>query len=206
MTRFLFSIGNTNGPVKLYSTDGTAGGTAAIQAPGLGSLGSFGVSVPDFTAFGGKLYFLGVGNGLGPIVYGTDGKTAGPSAPINGSGGQAIPQVLQAINGHLLMSGPIKVGVPGLWSSTNGVNFTELESGAGAISLAVSHGLVFFGSDLSPSGIGNFWRTDGTAAGTRNITLHGSVMPNDFLAVANGRTVFVDQGLWVTDGTAGGTS
>jgi ELWxxDGT repeat protein len=212
MKRFLFSTDNKNGPLGLYSTDGTAAGTTQLLLPSLTALGSPTEPNPDFTSFNGKTYFLGTG-GNETRVYGTDGTVAGTgSVLVTGVGGIAAPRGLWTVNGHLLASGETTGTPAGLWSSTDGSNFTEIKTGVGTDNLTVSHGIGFFGGDLTGNGVEELWRTDGTAAGTQNITpQYSPINPGDFISVGNGLTVFANQyaggasELWVTDGTAAGT-
>ena len=217
MSRFLFSA-QTSAGTDLFSSDGTAAGTTDL------GLSRFDFStVPSgfgFTEFNGETFFLGDygnagGNGTSFLeVFKTDGTTDGTTASlVSGLGGAAYPTGLWVLGNTLLTSGPTAQRPPGIWASTDGSSFTQIESGVGTSNLVISHGIGYFQAYDSSQANAGLWRTDGTAAGTYSITPSGvSLNPADISAVANGRTVFIDQTnadgsgpLWVTDGTEAGT-
>ncbi len=206
MARFLFST-KTIGNDTLYATDGTAAGTTPVNLPGFQTFGSSGGGSPDFTTFNGSDYFLGVGfasrSPSETRIYSSDGTVGGtPGTEITGFGGVASPVGLWVVNGHLLTSGQTAGGVPGLWSSTDGGTFSEIRIGYGTSKISVSHGVGFFATDLN-TGSSGVWRTDGTLAGTQQVTANPDLeRPSNFLQVANGNTIFFDNGLWVTDGAS----
>ena len=214
MSRFLFSDTNADGTTSLYSTDGTAAGTNEVNLPGFQSIGGEFGSTPDFTAFDNKLFFIAngdYGDAYRPLIYSTDGTATGSSgAVLSSSGGYEQPLELLVLNGKLLATGEPN----GLSASSDGVTFTELEDSVGTDNLAVSNGVGFFGGTENAQGEnpGGLWRTDGTAAGTVNITPPGVTLhPVNFTPVANGVTLFFNQlssgygQLWATSGTAAST-
>ena len=220
MNRFLLTSQNANGTTDIFSSDGTVTGTVNLDM----SRFNFGFTpdtLSDGVQFDGKLFFVGGGGpensaGTGStesLIYGTDGTAAGTTGTqVMGVGGALSPGDLTVLNGRLLTSGHVQHGQGGIWSSTDGSTFTEIETGFSTDDLTVSHGVGFFGSDNQGDGIQGLWRTDGTTSGTHSITPAGLTLnPSNFLSVANGRTVFLNQAsngtyaLWSTDGTAAGT-
>ncbi len=217
MSRFLFSAQTAAGS-DLFSSDGTAAGTVDLD---LSRFDFF----PDpsgygFTGFDGETYFLGDygnagGNGTAFLeVFKTDGTTTGTTATlVDGLGGAAYPGGLWVLGNTLLTSGPTAERPPGIWASTDGSSFTQIESGVGASSIAASNGIGYFQAYDGNQANAGLWRTDGTAAGTYSITPSGvSLNPAGISPVAGDRTVFINQTnpdgsgpLWVTDGTASGT-
>ena len=217
MSRFLFSAQTATGS-DLFSSDGTAAGTVDLGLSRFDFLPD--PSGYDFTAFDGETFFLGYygnsgGNGTSFLqVFKTDGTAAG-TAPslVDGLGGAAYPGGLWVLGNTLLTSGPTVERPPGIWASTDGSSFTEIESGVGTSAVVVSNGVGYFQAYDGNQANAGLWRTDGTAAGTYSITPSGvSLNPADISPVADGRTVFINQTnadgsgpLWVTDGTAAGT-
>ncbi len=214
MTRFVFSNLIADGTDALYATDGTAAGTTDLQASRYGFLPAGSVP-PDFVTFGHDVLFVGTGltiSGDLDVIYRSDGTAIGTSdALISGVGGTLSPGGLWAVGDSVLTSGATAAGVQGLYASTDGVNFNEIDAGVGVgpSGIVVSGGVGYFGAvDDSGQSLG-LWRTDGTAAGTASIAAQ-PVNPYGF-ATAGKITVFgaaagIATSLWVTDGTAGGTS
>ena len=217
MSRFLFSAQTSTG-TDLFSSDGTAAGTTDL------GLSRFNFSaVPSgfgFTEFNGETLFLGdygnaAGNGTPFLeVFKTDGTAAGTTASLAyGLGGAAYPAGLWVLGNTLLTSGPTAHRPPGIWASSDGSSFTQIESGVGTSNLVISNGIGFFQAYDSNQANDGLWRTDGTAAGTYSITPSGVALnPAAISPVANGRMVFINQTnadgsgpLWVTDGTEAGT-
>lgn len=139
----------------------------------------------DFIEFDGRTMFLGSGGFGAPYtyVYTTDGTAAGTTGTS-----------------------------PGLFASSDGVSFTEIETGVGTDNLRVSHGIGYFAGDITNNSSNGLWRTDGTAAGTYDITPPGMTLnPADITSVINYRTILVNHvadgkgALWVPNGTAAGT-
>ena len=217
MSRFLFSATTAAG-TDLFSSDGSAAGTADLGlsrfafAPDPGGY--------DFTEFDGETLFLGYDQTQQAVgedyleVYRTDGTAAGTTdSLVHGLGGPAAPSGLWVLGDKLLTSGNTEEQPPGIWASTDGSTFTEIESRVGASSIVTSNGIGYFQAYDSKQANAGLWRTDGTVAGTYSITPAGvSLNPADISPVAGGRTVFINQSnadgsgpLWVTDGTRAGT-
>ena len=214
MTGFVFSNLNADGTDELYATDGTAGGTTDLQASRYGFLPAASVS-PDFLTLGNDVLFVGTGLTIAGdlnVIYRSDGTAIGTSdALISGIGGTLSPSGLWAVGDSVLTSGATATGVQGLYTSTDGVTFSEIEVGfgVGPSGIVVSGGVGYFGAvDDTGRSLG-LWRTDGTAAGTASVATQ-PVNPYGF-ASAGKTTVFaaaagIATALWVTDGTASGTS
>ena len=179
----VFSADNGTGPA-LWVTDGTAVGTKLVTTqdnPG-------GISTPtrepaNFTVLGnGKAIFEASDPTHGVELWVTDGTSAGTAMvkDINAKGDSLPFGFTRVANGNMV------------FQTNSGVNGAEL------------------------------WVTDGTAAGTSLLkdinpgkTASGAAFssaPADFAPFGNGKALFrADDGvhgneLWVTDGTAGGTT
>ena len=90
------------------------------------------------------------------------------------------------------------------YQSADGPDFTVLGSKA-----------VFVGTDANTHGEGSLWVTDGTSAGTSELTVAGAnvngLEPRGAFAVLGSKALFLGFGqhgasLWATDGTSAGTS
>ena len=216
MASFIFSNQNSNGTESLYATDGTAAGTTDLQVSRFGFAGN---NQPDFVNLAGNVLFVGSGNvfgGNGQEVYRTDGTAVGTSeAPIAGLGGSLTPTGLWKVGNTVLTSGLTTAGSQGVFASADGVNFNEIAYGVGVgtSGVAVSNGVGFFGGIDGAGNSQGLWRTDGTAAGTTNITPTGVTLdPLSFVTVGT-KTVFTSGDgpfsggahLWTTDGATAGT-
>ncbi len=169
----------------LWETNGTAAGTAEIT--GINGVASTGLNPSDITVFNGIALFNGA----------SSANAAGPA-------------------GHL-----------GLWT-TNGTASGTTELGASTgIAGAATTGLdptdmTVFGSEVLFNGVdadgkAGLWETNGTASGTHELLAGAGgvsdpsgLNPTDMTVFGsevlfNGLNSSGDMGLWVTDGTAGGT-
>lgn len=210
MNLFVFSNQNSDGTTNLYASDGTAAGTVDLGLSGL-QISAFNAA---FTQFDGKLLFLGSGpqDPGGEMVYATNGTADGTTASlVSGAGGLADPSGLWTLGRTLLTSGTTQTGGPGIWASSDGTSFKEIETGTGGSGFVTSHGVDYFaglkGNDETVTA--GLWRTDGTAAGTYAISQ--TLNPDSIAPLGNGRTLFSNvladgtMTLWTTDGTAAGT-
>jgi ELWxxDGT repeat protein len=198
------------------------------------------VIAPHLTVFAGKALFVGEDASGDISLWTTDGTGAGTSelAAAGSYGGglfynTAAPD-FTALGGKVLFAGQDASGHPNLWV-TDGTSAGTSEL---AVAGANSRGLFdlnFFPSGFSPgftvlgtrallegydaSGIDGLWVTDGTSAGTSELTVVGSFANGLFfdvsapdLTVFAGKALFVGEdtsggiSLWTTDGTGAGTS
>jgi ELWxxDGT repeat protein len=221
------SINPDENNFDLWVTDGTGPGTYEIAA---------GVEASDLTVYNDEVLFHGLGNDL----WVTEGTAAGTHAlvtsvtsPYGSVSGNAVePEDLTPFNGEVYFGGVSQLGYPiylhynDLWVTdgteagthavTNIYNVTgEGPYGLGPQDLTVfNNELLFSGSDANQQ-VG-LWVSDGTAAGTHELTGISGFSPRFGLYPSN-MTVFNDKvlfqgsdpnytwGLWVTDGTAAGT-
>ena len=234
----LFDGEDLSGHYELWETNGTAAGT--IELTGIGGIFANGlgpVALAPYTA--DEVLFGGAGaNGLYGL-WETNGTAAGTIeltgiAGADTTGAGLYPSNFTIYNGEVLFTGYDSSGKLGLWvTNGTGAGTHELAvAGASTTSqylllaglnpsdLTVYNGYVFF-SGYDASGRVGLWETNGTAAGTYELSVAGAatvgqnlgapgLYPSDF-------TVFNDQmlfsgndarsqtGLWVTNGTAAGT-
>jgi ELWxxDGT repeat protein len=187
--RALFVGSDTNDPSAnhLWVTDGTSGGTSELTVAGANQ---FGLNPSYLAAFGAKVLFQGRDASGNNNLWITDGTSADTS--------------------ELLVAGGYSRGL--LNDNGNVVNpdFTILGSKA-----------LFVGVDAS--GDPDLWVTDGTSAGTSELAVAGASVSGLFWSDSNhainpnftvlgnkvlfaGRDANNKINLWLTDGTASGTS
>jgi hypothetical protein len=181
----IFQGTDTSGHRNLWVTDGTATGTIELTVNGTSSSGLLAdadesPAAPYFTVLGSKAFFTGTDETNHNGLWVTDGTSAGTS----------------------------KLGGVDLFSFIIDPHFT-----------AIGSKMVFLGTDANDHD--NLWVTNGTSAGTSELPVanaySGGVLAFDddynvdFLtigskAVFKGADASGHAGLWVTDGTAAGTS
>jgi ELWxxDGT repeat protein len=213
-----------------WVTDGTAAGTSEIITPTLPD-GSF---PTDLLAFGSKLLFRAQGTDAKSSLWITDGTDAGTQeivVPLTSStpfsNPSLFPTPLVAFGSKALFLGSDGVQY-GLWVTDGTSGGTQELSTPG---LQVDGSAPGTGTSINPTDFfvyGNkvlfrgtdtvgkigLWITDGTSAGTVEITPSNAFFPglepSDF-SLAGTNVVFQatnaagNTGLWTTDGTAAGT-
>jgi ELWxxDGT repeat protein len=240
----LFQGDNGGGALGLWVTDGTAGGTHVLAVNGASPFGLLS-GKPDFTTFNGEVLFSGINNSFDQGLWVTDGTAAGTHeiTGISGTTSSGVePAGMTVFNGKVLFRGwnaSAPPGQAGLWVTDGTAAGTHEVTG---ISGASSHGLflqdviapfvvdpeftVFNGKVLfdgvNAAGNLGLWVTDGTAAGTHELTgISGAASSGLFtqdgtgshpgFSIFNGQVLFKGYdtsgkwGLWATDGTAAGT-
>ena len=237
----LFVGDDASDNISLWSTDGTGAGTSELAVAGGGATGLFSnVAAPDFTVLGGKVLFQGQDAAGHANLWVTDGTSAGTSElPVAGanSGGlfdltffpSGFAPGFTVLGTRALFEGYDASGLDGLWvtdgTSAGTSELTVAGSFASGLFFDVSAPdlTVFAGKALfvgeDTSGNISLWTTDGTGAGTGELTVARSngqglffnVTAPDFTVLGNkvlfaGQDASGNSNLWVTDGTAGGTS
>jgi ELWxxDGT repeat protein len=186
----------------LWLSDGTAAGTVQT-APACGPC--IFASAPS-AALGGLRFFPGrdAAHGLEPWV--TDGTPSGTHLVADLAPGFADSEILSltTVGGRVFMG--IRPPAPpfgSLWTMTT-TQPPSLVASAGAEAAAAFKGELFF-----RSGDARLWRSDGTPAGTVQVSpsaLPGELMPAATNLYFSGSTGALGTELWKTDGTAAGTS
>ena len=237
----LFVGEDANGTISLWTTDGTGPGTSELAAAGSYASGLFfDVAAPDFTVLGGKVLFQGedaAGNANLWVTDGTSGGTSELSVAGANPGGlfdlgffpSGFSPAFTILGTRALFEGYDASGIDGLWvtdgTSAGSSELTVAGSFASGLFFDVSAPdlTVFGGKALfvgeDTSGNISLWSTDGTGAGTSELTVAGSkvtglffnITAPDFTVLGNkvlfaGQDAAGNSSLWVTDGTAGGTS
>ena len=230
-----FSGDDASGRVGLWETNGTAAGTYELSVAGAATvgqnLGAAGLYPSDFTVFNDQMLFSGNDARSQTGLWETDGTAAG-THELTGIAGAATtgvgldPSDLTVYNGEVLFSGIDSSGLYGLWV-TNGTaaGTHELAGIAGEATTGpglypqnltnLNGEILFAGRDSS--GLCELWVTNGTAAGTHELTgiagaqTSGVGLDPSYFAVYNGEVLFTGYdasgklGLWVTNGTGAGT-
>lgn len=207
--KLFFGAGDGSG-FKLWSTDGTAGGTQSI---GTGFTGPC-----NLTVFNGRLYFRGISNsGAGYQLFSTDGTAAGTAALLTGaafvqlSGGDFF-----VFDNLLFFSATDANNVSGVYCTDGTAAGTRLlkagsAPGTSFIPVGVSNGRLVSTNTVYLPGSTNqeLWVSDGTSTGT--VQLSGvQVALNTPLLATSKYFYFMNSDSngvhpWVSDGTAAGT-
>ena len=180
---------------------------------------------PQFVTFGNKALFSGYDSTECPCIWVTDGTAAG-TTEIGGLGNRGIagqyfngsaPFGFTALGNKVFFSAVDTYEYGGLWV-TDGTTAGTTEVGGprnagirGAAGPGSSFGptdFTVFGNKMlfeafDHTGAHGIWVTDGTAAGTIEISYAGNA--SDFTVVGDKVYWNESDGLWVTDGTAAGT-
>jgi ELWxxDGT repeat protein len=231
----LFNGQNPAGQIGLWVTNGTAAGTFELTGISGASTGNLGLDPANLVAFNGDVLFGGYDTSGQIGLWVTNGTAAGTHELTGISGANTgmfglLPFDMTVFSGEVLFAGQDASGAVGLWV-TNGTAAVTHEltgiSGASTSGLFASdinpdftvfNGEVLFAGDDASGDIG-LWVTNGTAAGTHELTgISGAYSGGIFaqtedsvLTVFNGEVLFDGTdasghpGLWVTNGTAAGT-
>lgn len=228
----LFRGDDSSGNPNLWVTDGTVAGTSELSP--ISGASFSGLAPSHLTAFGTKVLFDGTDASGHQNLWATNGTAAGTSElSVTGApSGGLNPNFLTVLgSGTLLFSGQNTSGLgAGLWvTDGTGPGTSELTvAGAGTFFNPASYHVLgskalFQGVDTGAHD--NLFVTDGTSAGSSELSVTGSsssgifssstppffVINPDFTTLGTnvlfeGRDSSGNINLWVTDGTAGGTS
>ena len=166
---------------ELWVTDGTSANTQVIKDlnPGAGA-GAY--TYPYTAVYGGKLYFAGDNGTSGTELFATDGTTAGTVLVSNiNSSGSSLPADFYIYKNKLYFNADDGTNGRELWV-TDGSNTTmlaDLNPGAGNGSPSGFYnykGNLYFGATRSSAPDYNFYKSDGTAAGT--VLIAPTIAPN----------------------------
>jgi len=176
-TQIFFPANDGQSGLELWTSDGTAAGTHLVADISVG----IGDSYPCYlTALGGHVFFSAVGP-AGNELWSSDGSTAGTVqvADINPGPLSSYPSSLTVFNGALY------------FAADDGVHGTELWKSDGSAAGTVLVADVVPGQDASyPAPLG---------------MLNGKLLFETFILSSQTTVGYVSQ-LWLTDGTASGTS
>jgi ELWxxDGT repeat protein len=222
----LFAGLDASNHVGLWTTNGTAAGTSELTGI-TAAANSF--DPQDLTVFNGEVLFNGFDSSFKEGLWVTNGTASGTYELTGISGASSFtgmdPYNLTPFNNEVLFEGQGSDGQVGLWVTNGTVPGTyELTgiSGANAYGLhptdltVFTNEVLFNGVDSNGDGKYGLWVTDGTAAGTYELTgisgayAAGGIDPQD-LTVFGGEVLFEGtdtsgaKGLWVTNGTVSGT-
>ena len=213
----LFSGTDSNGQLGLWATNGTATGTHELAACCASWILTVSLDPLDITVFGREALFDG-----GAGLWITDGTSAGTKELVPsglGAGKLFLPSDITVFgdkalflgSGHLWVTDGTAAGTSEL--SPAGVSTFGLFAGGQEPEFTVLGNKVLFeGADTS-NHLG-LWVTDGTSAGTSEITVPNSyfngVSGNQMAVIGNQVEFYgIDSlgvdGLWVTNGTSAGT-
>jgi ELWxxDGT repeat protein len=204
---------------QLWRSDGTVKGTSRvsdIHPPNLPTMPNSGLCALALS--GGRLYFNALQNPPGEYgsIYVSDGTAAGtqPALPVNAgifaSSFAATPDALYFAGGTTAAGGTGLYRVPA--AGTPALTSAFPSGIQGQIAGPVGDKVVIVGTAAGTNSL-QLYVTDGTTAGTLPIGVPASSVPDMF---ANNGWVYslltpaaigdqADAGVWVTDGSAGGT-
>ena len=208
---------------EVWRTDGTPEGTRRVADINAGDGGS---SPWGFVELGGSLLFCADDGVHGMEPWRTDGTAAGTRLVMDvnpGAAGGCVPELkLTAFGGAVYVLGNDGIHGNELWRTDGTSAGTRLVKdvnpgasdayvGGDAFAPGAMGGALYFQADDGVHGE-EFWRTDGTEAGTVLVTdlLAGASgsRPHDFVAMGGALYFMASDGLpalWRTDGTATGT-
>jgi ELWxxDGT repeat protein len=227
----LFAGQDGSGHNGLWVTDGTGAGTTELTV-GQAALG--GVSPSDFAVLGNKAVFKGIDASGNIGLWVTDGTSGGTSeisvtgAFSNGVYSFVSPDFV-VFGSEVLFAGSDNSGdFAGLWvtdgTSAGTSEISVMGASPGGIFAGTTPNFFVFGSEVLFEGLDanqtrSLWVTNGTTAGTSELTIAGSdtsfgifatAPPNFGLlggeALFSGRDSQGLNGLWITDGSSAGTS
>jgi ELWxxDGT repeat protein len=198
---------------ELWSSNGTASGTALVKDINTGTLGSLG-SIQDsrsvqYVGMNGAIYFTTSSPDLGSFLWKTNGSAGGTVmvAQISGptTNFDLAPEDLMAVGNTLFFAAPDGSNSLQLWRSDGTAAGTMMitSSTSGNYPFAI-YGLIGFNASLYSGSPNGLWTSDGTASGTVVVT-GGDI---GGLAVAHNLLFFTKNNgeLWESNGTAGGTT
>jgi ELWxxDGT repeat protein len=171
--KMLFGARDAQGEA-LWSTDGTAGGTTIIKR----DINVFVRPAPtDFIQVGSRAYFTAAVEGGGLELWSTDGTTLGTlrNEHLPTSASTALPEMRGAFEASLVFVATGEAGISQLYVTDSSSGDTRvLTAFVGDASaprdefLVVGNKFYFTAQDASYDG--QIWVSDGTAAGTREVT------------------------------------
>jgi ELWxxDGT repeat protein len=226
---FLYFTLVRSSKVELWKSDGSSNGTTLLKAFGANSLGQVG----QLTGVNGQLFFVGYESSTGSELWTSDGTPegtirlsdiwAGPSSSLDIA---SVPALFN-VGGALLFAATTPATGRELWKwdSVGGVALAKdiMPGSNGSLrsyfslianGWTAAGGNLYFAADAEQGGIGELWKSDGTAEGT---TLVKEIRPGgngglpQYLTTVGDVVYFTaDDGvhgreLWTSDGTEAGT-
>ncbi len=177
----LYFFANNASGHELWVTDGTSANTQLIKDlnPGPGNGAN---PYPYTRVYNGKLYFAGDNGATGTEVFATDGTTAGTVLVANiNSAGPSYPSEFYEYKGKLYFGADDGTNGRELWM-TDGTNTTMVKDinpgpGDGSPTLFYTYkNSLYFGATRSSAPDYNFYKSDGTGAGT--VLIAPAIAPN----------------------------
>ncbi|MEA2733766.1 MAG: hypothetical protein QOE14_217, partial [Humisphaera sp.] len=215
----MFFRGSDGGGDELWSSDGTAAGTARIKDIRPGGAGS---DIRGLMSINGRVYFRADDGSSGQELWTSDGTAAGTQRvkDINPGVADSGPSFLTNVNGTLYFAATDGASGFELWKSdgtdAGTVRVRDIRAGSGGSTptmLQNVNGTLMFLANDGPSGF-EIWKSDGTPAGTvlvKDIIPGAAGAQINNLSAAGGLLYFsANDGasgyeLWKSDGTAAGT-
>ena len=222
--KLLFSGTDVNGQTGLWVSDGTSNGTVELSVSGAAATG-LAPNSSDMVSFGGRVFFAGADASGGVGLWSSDGTASGTTElTVPGAGASGLaPVSLTVFDGALYFGGVDAAGQVGLWKSDGTAAGTSELGVAGVgtggllpvaldasdhpnVAMSVFGGSLYF-SGTDASGAVDLWRSDGTAAGTVQVSAPGvragmsGLLPSD-LAVVDLAAGTVGGGQAVSSGSA----
>ena len=185
--KIFFAATDSNGNTGLWTSDGTAGGTVEL-APANTFVSGLNPTTSDIVSFNGLTYFAGQDAAGKTGLWVSNGTSAGTSeinVPAANSSGLS-PVSLTVFDGKLYFGGTDSSGSIGLWQSNGTASGTSELSVAGTssaglqpvavnassypnVAMTIFDNTLFF-TGVDSSGNYDLWKSDGTAAGTVQVS------------------------------------
>ena len=212
------------GVTGLWRTDATAAGTTEVTVAGAAATG---LAPSGFDYFGNALLFAGHDATGANNLWSINATTLTGAQEITATGQNPFglaPANIVTLGTIALFSGSDAAGNTGLWvTDGTAAGTTELAvanvyaplfgAGFNPQSLRVLNGHVYFAA-TDAADVNGLWVSDGTAAGTHEITVNGAattgLAPSGITVLGNklvmsGKDAAGNYGLWTSDGTTAGT-
>jgi ELWxxDGT repeat protein len=157
---------------ELWRSDGTAAGTVMVADVKPGAESS---EPAELTAFRGVLYFVADNGANGREVWRATGDSATLLRDINPTGGSAAMELTAALDWLYFVAYDGQTGMQ-LWKSsgtaagTSRVTLLTYPDFGGPHGLVTMGNFVFFSTSVFSTGMDNLYQSDGTAAGTIEMT------------------------------------
>ncbi|HEX5718309.1 MAG TPA: ELWxxDGT repeat protein [Thermoanaerobaculia bacterium] len=214
-----FFSGQNPGSFGHWATDGTAEGTVHIADAAPDASGGDLLKIPPVTV-GGRVFYTAKDSPNGPQLWVSDGSPEGtrPAGAIHGSGPGSFPSELVRAGSEVRFVA-CDEETRAVWRSGG----TAASTSALAVAsvhcsfndplkdLTVADGLTFFLRKAPSENVYRLWRTDGTEAGTLQLSLTGGTETGAPI-VFGGRVVFLvtalgagSAALWESNGSPAGT-
>jgi ELWxxDGT repeat protein len=225
-SKVLFNAQDSSNNYDLWVTNGTAAGTSEISVPSTNVSPVVGIDPQNLVTLGSEVLFRGLDHSNLWGLWVSDGTVQGTSELVR-HGSSFVPDDLTVFGNKVLFNSFDASDRINLWvtdgtaAGTSLLTVANIDTNESDEGLSPRHFFVF-GSEVlfagdGPDRLTGLWVTDGTGAGTSEISVAGAdiagfgLEPSGFTLLGSevlfsGTDALSQPNLWVTDGTSAGTS